>query len=74
MTRILCRICRFGEPMTALVANVWTTCLHWRQGVPGAPLPTECMVFMREPGADDEWPFVRLRGQMPTRYAIIVAS
>ena len=71
--RFLCRICRFSQPMTAIVANVFTMYLHCTQGVPGAPLRTECMVFMREPGADDEWPDVR-RGQVPTRYPIISAA
>ena len=60
--------------MSALVANVFTVYLHCRQGVPGAPLRTECMLFVREPGADDEWPDVRLRGQLPTRYPIISAA
>jgi hypothetical protein len=40
--------------------------------VPGAPFRVECMVFMRAPGADDEWPNVRLRGQVPTQYGIII--
>jgi hypothetical protein len=56
------------------VANVFMVYLHCRQGVPGAPYRTECMVFVREPGSDDEWPDVRLRGQLPTRYPIISAS
>jgi hypothetical protein len=46
---------------------------HCTQGVPGAPFRVECMVFMRAPGADDEWwPNVRLRGQVPTQYGIII--
>jgi hypothetical protein len=72
--RFLCRICRFSQPMTAIVANVFTMYLHCMQGVPGAPYRTECLVFAREPGADDEWPHARLRGQLPTRYPVIVAS
>jgi len=48
--------------------------LHCMQGVPGAPYRVECSVFVREPGADDEWPNVHLRGAMPTRYPIISAS
>lgn len=71
MPRFLCRICRYATPMTALVANVLTVYLHCRQGVPGAPYRVECARFVREPGADDEWPDVRLRGQVPTRYPII---
>jgi hypothetical protein len=71
MPRILCRICRYSQPMTARVANVLTVYLHCMQGVPGAPYRVACPVFMREPGADDEWPDVRLRGQLPTRYPII---
>ena len=60
--------------MMAHVANVLTSYLHCTQGVPGAPYRVACSVFMREPGADDEWPNVRLRGAMPTRYPVIVAS
>lgn len=60
--------------MTARVANVLTMYLHCTQGVPGAPSRTERMVFVREPGADDEWPDVRLRGQLPTRYPTILAA
>lgn len=60
--------------MTGRVANVLTMYLHCTQGVPGAPLRTECIVFMREPGADDESPAVRLRGQLPTRYPINSAT
>ena len=73
MPRLLCRICRYAVPMTAHIANKLTTYLHCTQGVPGAPFRTECLVFMREPGAEDEWPNMRLRGQMPTRYPIISA-
>jgi hypothetical protein len=72
--RFLCGICRFSTPMSAFVANVFTVYLHCRQGVPGAPYRTVCMIFQREPGADDEWPNVRPRGQMPTRYPIISAA
>jgi hypothetical protein len=72
--RIVCRICRYAVPMTARIANLLTMYLHCTQGVPGAPLRTECMMFMREPGADDEWPSIRLRGQMPTRYPITAAE
>jgi hypothetical protein len=53
--------------MSARVANVFLVYLHCRQGVPGAPLRTECTVFVREPGNHDEWPDIRLRGQLPTR-------
>jgi hypothetical protein len=60
--------------MTARIAGVLQTYPHCQQGVPGAPYRTECMVFVREPGADDEWPNVRFRGQMPTRYPIIAAA
>ena len=60
--------------MSAVVANVLTMYLHCTQGVPGAPHRTECMVFLREPGADDVWPDVRLRGRIPTLYPIIAAS
>ena len=60
--------------MSALVANVFVVYLHCRQGVPGAPLRTECMLFVREQGADDEWPDVRLRGQLSTRCSIISAA
>ena len=67
MPRFLCRVCRYAHPMSAFVANVFTVYLHCRQGVPGAPYRTECMLFVREPGTDDEWPDVRLRGQLPTR-------
>ena len=72
MPRFLCRICRYPMPMTARIANVLTTYLHCTQGVPGAPHRTECPMFIREPGADDEWP--RVRGQTRTRYPIIAAS
>jgi hypothetical protein len=59
--------------MTARIANVLTVYPHCTQGVPGAPFRVECMVFMRAPGADDEWwPNVRLRGQVPTQYGIII--
>jgi len=74
MPRFLRCICRYTTPMTALVANVLTHYLHCMQGVPGAPYRTERMVFVREPGADDEWPDVRLRGQMATRYPVFTAS
>ena len=36
--------------MTARIANLLTMYLHCRQGVPGAPYRTECMVLVREPG------------------------
>ena len=65
--RYLCRICGYAMPMTVRVATL-TVYLHCMQGVPGAPYRVECPVFVREPGADDEWP--RLRGREPTRYAI----
>ena len=74
MPRFLCRICRYSQPLTARVANVLTMYLHCTQGVPGAPLRTECIVFVRESGADDEWPDVRMRGELPTRYLTITAS
>jgi hypothetical protein len=74
MPRFLCRICSYAVPMTARVANVRVVYLHCTQGVPGAPYRVECRVFVREPGADDEWADVRLRGQMPTRYPIIAAA
>ena len=74
MPRFLCRICRYTTPMSARVVNVFTVYLHCMQGVPGAPYRTECPVFVREPGADDEWPDVQLRGQMGTRYPIITAA
>jgi hypothetical protein len=60
--------------MSARVANVLTAYLHCTQGVPDAPYRVECPVFVRELGADDEWPNVRMRGQMPTRYPVISAS
>ena len=63
MPRFLCRICSYAHRMSALVANVFVVYLHCRQGVPGAPYRTECMVFVRERGADNEWPDARLRGQ-----------
>jgi hypothetical protein len=74
MPRLLCRICRYSQPMMAVVANVLTTYLHCRQGVSGAPFRVECPVFVREPGADDEWPSMRLRGRLPTRHQVIAAS
>jgi hypothetical protein len=58
----------------ARVANVLVVYLHCLQGVPGAPYRVECPVFVREPGADDQWPDVRLRSQLPTRYPIISAA
>ena len=72
MKRYLCAICRYTMPMTVRVAKVLTVYLHCMQRVPGAPYRTACPVFMREPGADDEWP--RVHGREPTRYAIIAAS
>jgi hypothetical protein len=66
-------ICHYSQPMSARIANVLTMYLHCTQGVPGAPMCTECMVFVREPCADDEWPSGRLRGHLPTRYPIISA-
>ena len=66
--------CRLAHPMSALVADVFVVYLHWRQAVPGAPHRVECMLFVREPGADDEWADVRLRGELPTRYSIISAA
>ena len=48
--------------------------LRCRQGVTGAPYRVECPVFVREPGADDEWSDVRRRGQLLTRYPMIAAS
>ena len=74
MPRILCRICRYVTPMTARVAGVTTMYLHCTQGVRGAPYRIACSVFVREPGADDEWPSVRLRGSMPTRYGAILSA
>jgi hypothetical protein len=74
MPRFLFRIRRYSTPMSAIVANVFTVYVHCTQGVPGAPYRTECLVFVREPDADDEWPDVRLRGQMPTRYPMIEAA
>jgi len=74
MPRILCRICRYATPMSARIAKVLTVYLHCTQGVVGAPYRAECPVFVREPGADDEWPNVRLRGRLPTRYPVIAAS
>jgi len=60
--RILCHICRYAVPTTARIANVLTTYLRCAQGVPGAPYRVECMVFEREPGADDEWTSGRVCG------------
>jgi hypothetical protein len=60
--------------MSARIANALVMYLHCTQGVPGAPFRTECLVFVREPGADDQWPSIRLRGQLPTRYPIIAAA
>ncbi len=60
--------------MMARVAGMLTMYLHCMQGVPGAPHRVECSVFVREPGSDDEWPDVRLRGELPTRYPIISAA
>ena len=74
MPRFICRICRYSQPMTARVANLMTMYLHCMQGVPGAPYRTECIVFVREPGADDVWPDVRMRGQIRTRYPMIEAA
>lgn len=74
MPRFLCCICRYATPMSALVANAFAMYMHCTQGVPVAPYRTECIVFLREPRADDEWPDVRLRGQMPTAYPIITAA
>jgi hypothetical protein len=74
MPRILCCICRFAMPMIARIAGTTTSYLHCRQGVVGAPYRVECPTFQREPGADDDWPSVRLRGRTPTRYAIITAA
>jgi hypothetical protein len=74
MPRFLCRVCRYAMPMRARVANVLVVYLHCLQGVPGAPYRVECPVFVREPGADDQWPDVRLRSQLPTRYPIISAA
>ena len=34
----------------------------------------QCIVFVREPGADNCWPNVRLRGQLPTWYPLIEAA
>ena len=51
-----------------------TVYLHCAQGVTGAPYREECPIYVREPGADDEWPNVRLRGLLPTCYRIISAS
>ena len=73
MPRILCCICRYATPMLARVAKVLTVYLHCTQGVGGAPHRFECPILVREPDADDEWPSVRLRGRMPTRYPVIVA-
>ena len=70
--RYLCLVCGYATPMVARMANVLTTYLHCSQGVPGAPQRVRCPVFVREPGADDEWP--RVRGILPTRYPMIVAS
>jgi hypothetical protein len=74
MPRFLCVVCRYSQPISAYVANVLTMYLHCMQGVPGAPYRTDCLAFVREPGADDVWPDVGLRGQMPTRYPIITAA
>ena len=38
--------------------------LRCRQAVTGAPYRVECPVFVREPGADDLWRDVRLRGSV----------
>ena len=74
MPRFLCSICRYEHPMSARIADLLTTYLHCRQGVPGAPYRVECPVFQREPGADDVWPDLSLRGQLPTQYPIIAAT
>jgi hypothetical protein len=73
MPRFLCHISRFGTPLSCNVANVLMS-LHCTQGVPSAPYRVGCSVFVREPGANDEWPVVRPRGVMPTRYAVIAAT
>lgn len=74
MPRILCGVCRYTVPMTASVAGVTRTYQHCMQGVRGAPYRVARPVFVRETGADDEWPSVRLRGSLPTRYPMIVAT
>ena len=60
--------------MSARIAKMLTVYLHCAQGVTGAPYREECPIYVREPGADDEWPNVRLRGLLPTCYRIISAS
>jgi hypothetical protein len=74
MPRFLCRICRYTMPMTARVANVLTVYLHCMQGVPGALYRVECTVFVREPGANDERPDVRMCGRTTMAYVAIDAA
>jgi hypothetical protein len=59
--------------MVGYVANVLPLYIALHSRVRGAPYRTECPVFMREPRADDEWPFVRVRDQMPSPYPMIEA-
>jgi hypothetical protein len=72
MPRFLCRICRADDG--ARREGALTVYLHCTQGVPGAPYRTDCLVYVREPGAHDEWPSIRPRGQLPTRYPVISAA
>ena len=74
MPRYLCQICHFATPLMGYVANVLRLYLHCTQGVRGAPYRIEGPIFLREQGADDEWPSVRLRGSLPTRYPIFEAT
>lgn len=53
--RALCPLCRWSASQFANVAGKFVVHLACRQGMPGAPLRLACSVFMREPGADDEF-------------------
>ena len=72
MPRFLCRVCRYAHPMSAFVANVFTVYLHCRQGVPGAPYRTECMLFAGNRAPMTNGPTCGCAGSC--RRAIIVAS
>jgi hypothetical protein len=56
VVRVLCLVCHYAAPQFARIGCALGFYLHWPQGVPGAGTRTACPLFMREPGADDDWP------------------
>jgi hypothetical protein len=59
----LCRHCRYSAMVAVIVTGIRSMALHCRQGVPGSPRRSDCPIYQREPGSDDDlvklrWPVV----------------